>query len=348
MKFLFSIMIVMCHLPGLPSMFGVPQFQSPALAVEFFFIVSGFLMARSGSSELSTGKATLSFILKKYLIVFPVYLFAYILSITVMSLSRGCSVAATARMFFGSVYELLLLENAGLHSFEYYELIVGNGWYLSAMLLAMFLLYPLLHSKRDVFLNVIAPLLAIFILGYLFMEEGTIKFEKGWNGLFCRGMLRAICDISIGCICCNVHEKIRSIAFTRLAKILFTIVEFALYAAAMYGMAVIDYGNWDFFVVLILAIAITISFSKCSYSGYIFRAQIFPWLGKFSLSIYLLHGIWIRLFKDLKMPLSLSEELILVLLLTASSALVCTFLIDLIKGLWKEYGNRIKKYFIEA
>lgn len=76
-RFIFSLLIVFCHMTLCPSFYynDVKWFKSASIGVEFFFILSGFLMAKSSIKGLPIGKATSVFIIRKWMgILQPIYL----------------------------------------------------------------------------------------------------------------------------------------------------------------------------------------------------------------------------------------------------------------------------------
>lgn len=341
-RFIFSLLIVFCHMTLCPSFYynDVKWFKSGSIGVEFFFILSGFLMAKSSIKELPIGKATSVFIIRKWMGILPTYIFAYTVSIIVKYfLNYGSFV----ELFTGSIFEIFFLQMAGLSPIlNNHEYMVGATWYISAMLLVMIILFPLMYKNRDVFFNILAPLFAIAILGYFCSAKGSLEFADGY------GLLRAIAEISLGCVSYNIYLKISKIRATKLLSIICTIVEFSCYMIVLLGAWFVYRGEWDFIAVLLLAIGIIITFSGLSYSGKIFSAPIFLWLGKYSLAIYLNQYIWLRLLQNLNMPLPVWLDITLVMLLTATSSLVCVFVIDFVKDIWNLYKKKITKLFIEG
>ena len=85
--------------------------------------------------------------------------------------------------------------------------LLGHEWYISAMLIAMFVLTPFVIKFRDIFLKYIAPALAFFILALLFHSYGNLNAVGAWIGVFNSGFLRALAEISLGCVCFAVSEK---------------------------------------------------------------------------------------------------------------------------------------------
>ncbi len=343
-RFMFSLLIVCSHFVLLPSAFDgtLIWFKGATIAVEFFFIVSGFLMAKSAGkyNETPTGKATAKYISRKYISILPTYLFAYIVSFFIKAWIYEID---HSTLFAGSFFELFFLQNAGLTGFfETNTVIVSASWYLSAMMITMLILFPLLHSKKDLFLNVLAPIICIFIFFHFATNEGTIKFESGLNSI-----LRASLLLCLGCVCHQICEKIKNLSVTMLLRIILTIVENIGYISIFLLAWAYRRGEWDFIAVIILAVSITISFSGLSLSCYIFKGAFFQWLGKFSLAIYLNHHIWITLLGHLNMPLPIWHEYLLLIALSLSTSLVCVFITDIIKELWSEHGSKVKKLFIK-
>lgn len=89
-RVVFAFLIFACH-TGLLPWWTMEEtlFRSASLGVEFFFILSGFLMLRSAerrpvcTPREEIGPETLRFLGKKWKAIFPVFLFAFVLEIIV-------------------------------------------------------------------------------------------------------------------------------------------------------------------------------------------------------------------------------------------------------------------------
>ena len=88
-RFLFSVLVVGYHLQmGLPG--GIHFFENGCLAVEFFFLLSGYFLARSiekcaSKADLKLLPATFGFMKGKISSVFPAHIFANLLMIVVLA-----------------------------------------------------------------------------------------------------------------------------------------------------------------------------------------------------------------------------------------------------------------------
>lgn len=339
-RFFFSLLIILWHMnlfAWLPSKYS---FKGASIGVEFFFIVSGYLMAKS-SLEYNNdiGTDTIKFILKKVSTIFPYYIFAFVLSIVAENSIIKTDFVTFLKNIGYSVWELFFLRISGLKG-DGINMIVGGSWYLSAMFISMFILFPLIKKNRDLFINVIAPIIVIFTFGYFSQTRGNIKVELEFVGVVPLGLIRALAIISLGCICFAICERLRSLNFDLSGKVFLALVECLCFSSVIVHSYSLERGQIDFINILLLAIAITIVFSQKSIISNYFNSSIFYWLGKLSLALYLNHVCWIRVLNYLNMSYSSEILITLFLLLTFSSSIACIYTVEFMK----ETARKIMKY----
>ena len=346
-RFIFAVLIVIRHSRYIPTYFtnNYDWVKGQSIGVEFFFILSGFLMARSALNyQENTGTSTGKFILKKFLTILPTYLFAHFLSLIMLFIFQPDKFVGA---FTGSFFEVFMLQITGLsqlNGYEYY--IIEVAWYLSAMLLAMLVLFPLLHAKRKLFLNVICPCVTIY-----FMQDKCLNYGRLDTWGFWDCLTRAMAMICLGCIAYNICSHITAANEnkepTKLLKAILTVAEFGFFLVVVVMSFVVDRSKWDFVAVVLLAAAVTISFSGMSWSSKMFSAPIFGWLGKFSLSIYLNHVLWFKILREANMDLTMTQELVISLSLVIASSLLCMFFTDTMIILWRKNREKIKGLFVK-
>ena len=342
MRLLFAAVVVLFHASVLRQPEGFFIMPKGYIGVEFFFLLSGFLMARSAAESYSqnketpVGAATVHFIKRKVLSFYPYYLFAFFVTFLIYpNIFKGPLNSFLLRCE-EALWELLLVKRVG----------VGNGvwlngatWYLSAMVFCMFLIYPLLYKTRDIFVHIIAPVLVVFILGLLY-AEGGLSITGKWFPQHYRSLLRAFAELSMGCvcfeICCNLQKQIPGTT----KRMLFTIAELLCYLTAL-AFAAFWKGDMrmDYFILLVLAVGITISFSGLSYF-YEKKAGAFTgFWGKYSLCLYLCHRGWCWFLKN-KIPRGGDTgKLFLYVLLSTCTALACMITVDGIKCILNKNGR---------
>lgn len=290
-KFLFAVVIVFFHGKNLTDGESY-AFLGGSIGVEFFFIVSGVLMANSaqrmseGQENITLGQDTFRFIKKKILGLMPEIYFAWIIAFLVKHIGEF-SIKGMMKDAIESIGELLFLTESGFMGYRANTVC----WYISAMLLAMLILYPLMRKYKDSFFYIIAPILAIFLFGITYQNWNSLRAPHVWLGYCYKSIVRATMCITIGCICFKISQNMRKITYTSFAKVLWTIVEWGGYGAVLLWSYKHGGGKEDWLLVICMSIAIICSFAQTSITDAFFsRYRIFNWLGEFSFSLFLGHG----------------------------------------------------------
>ncbi len=178
--------------------------------------------------------------------------------------------------------EALCITNVGeLH----YHGNNGITWYICYMLFVMIFLAYLAIKKRDLFVNVLSFIVSIILLGYL----SNIPFHVFTN-TSC--FIRAICGLCFGVVAWNIFNKINEFNDTKKIRICLTVAEVFIYC--IFFFVLIAYGenaDWVFPILLLVPIAVAITFSQKSYVSNLFKAKCLRHLGTISLYFYLNHNI---------------------------------------------------------
>lgn len=298
LRFMFCVIIMMMHSSTFVSEGTKNFFKSRGgLGVEFFFLVSGYLLAVSVAKapalqEGALGKETQRFLGRKIKAVMPNFLVAWGIGYLVTMVTyKDFSPMAWIKKIADTLWELLFLEMAGFGRVR----VNGVDWYISAMLLAMLFLYPLCRKYFSTTIRVTAPLIGIAILGYLFYNCKTTLGVTTYMNIAYRGTLRAIGMICIGISCYPLIEWLKKQTLTKFGKILITFVEAGIYGTVVGYMALADSKTYDFVVILLITAGVVLSFSHQGLLADKFDNRVCLFLGKFSLSIYLGHVYWGRL-----------------------------------------------------
>lgn len=173
-KFIMTINIVALHYWWRPSIISVGNKElafgrTGYYAVVFFFLVSGALLTRTyyyghinQKRENSIGRETQIFIYKKMRRFIPLYILAlsfYILK----DLFVNRSIKSVLENTFYTIPSCLLLghtgfDNKGTYIGGYY---VGASWYLSALIIMILIIYPVLAYNYDLCTKVVAPIVLV-------------------------------------------------------------------------------------------------------------------------------------------------------------------------------------------
>lgn len=347
LKFLFSVMIVLFHGKNLATKESY-LFPGGSIAVEFFFVVSGVLMARAACTyemKENLGKDTFLFIKHKVCGLMPNYYIGFIIAFIVINRNVR-SLSLLLKKIGNAVWEVLLLVNTGLRPFKS----ISNGpvWYLSAMLLAMCVIWPVMRKYKNTFFYVIAPICAVFLMGITFQRWESFGSPANWLGYTSKGTIRAFMGLLLGCTAYQVSEYLKKQDFTRLSKILFSIVEFGGYACIFIVSFFRGRSKADWLLLLILTVCITITVSNVSVWAGWFSYPFFNWLGIFSYSLYLGHGFWSNCMIDLFPDLNYWTRIPYYLLLSFATGLFIHYSSLGLRRLWKNKGSQIRELFVRT
>ena len=331
-RFIFSVIIVFHHSRRLVGNENALFFNG-AYAVEFFFILSGYLLMQSidrvKSSTGSIGKDTFLFIKKKYLSLCPDLFISWILGAAVTIGACGYTFIEAGNFLAGGIWEMGLLHMGGLNP----QGLNSAVWYLSSMLIAMAILYPILRKYKDGGRLVAIPLAVLLLFGYLYAEFGSLRVPFGWTGWTFRGNLRAIADLGLGVICYGATQRFAALPLNHFAKGLLTVAKYGCYAALIAYMYGKQSNVMDFFLLLVIMLAILLTFSRQTLGQQIFNNKFIAFLGKYSLPLYLSHYWWVKVL-NIWLPGSMSameKTIVYMAMALASGGLVMA-----LSALWKK------------
>lgn len=245
-----------------------------------------------GAEANGIGSETLHFILHKIRSFLPEFLIAWWIGFVLIGVVRQYGVLDYLKAFGNDFWELTLVKMSGLFTHG----IDGAMWYLSAMLLGMAILYPLLRTKRDLMAHLVCPLLALFLYGYLCQAEGHPRDPIVWLGLCYKGLVRAIAGLCTGVVICVAVRRLKRFSpsgLTKTGNALAIGVQLLCLLLTIRYMAEQEPSEYDYFYMFLLMVLVLLSFAGFGLESVLGNSQrlhlLSAFLGKYSLSLYLGH-----------------------------------------------------------
>lgn len=290
-KFFLGIAIILHHFNFI--------FLGGYLAVEGFFMITGFLMMNSVYKKQDDAPGTTArFVLHKYLtIALPLFFSAisgfliYELALYQNSLS---SMLPNVKLL---LYEIVPLQIVGYSA--YYA--TGVSWYLASMLISTALLYPLAKKTPESFAYSFCPFAAILIYGFIYAQCGHLSVPYLWvlNGLVNTGLLRGIAGISSGCLLYALVRRSETHKTPTIAmRIFYTILELLGWYALIRLMTTekLAKTSTDFIFVPIMFAVLYLAFSKKTLFALFINHKWTTIFSTFSTYMYLNHYAWAQYF----------------------------------------------------
>lgn len=187
-RFFFMLQICLWHLESCVGMM-----THGYIAVEFFFILSGYLIYKSSIKDNAKGvfDYTWEKIKRFYPEVLIVTLPAFVVSWAILNKS--------ILPLFNSIF---FLQDIGIY---------GGGvnpslWYLNVLLLGGGIIYAILNNNRHLAISIILPLIVLLTYTYILSyNNGGLEM---WGNKYCFHipLWRGIAGLSLGCLLARFHE----------------------------------------------------------------------------------------------------------------------------------------------
>lgn len=285
---IFCLIIMLRHAGYLLGTLDIP-FGGGALGVEFFFLVSGYLMMAGIQKRLDTptthlANETIQFVGKKISGFYPEMVVAYIIGFVFESVALGLDFDGVVRLFAKNPFEVLLLRMAGFGS----NSINGVVWYLQSMILCMLILYPLIRKYPDMMKKIVMPLTAFLLLGWLSRNYGDLRDPNLWIGFTFKGNVRAMAELCLGAVIYPIVQWLKTFRFNTFFRVGLTVVKWSCWLL-LFAYMWRENTRYDFLFCFVFAVAVTLAFSQQCIDTKLYQNRFVYWLGKMSLPYFLSH-----------------------------------------------------------
>ena len=244
-------------------------------------------------------------------------------------------------MAFGGIFEYLLIFHTGLA----YGVLNYATWYLSSMVIAMMILYPLVRKYQDTMVKIVMPLMIVFISGFLIYCFGNFRSPSVWICFVNKGFLRAICELSLGMELYFVARRIRLLPLNKLSRMLLTIGKWLCWIALIWYMTK-EKANYDAFFLLVCSVAVILAFSGQCLDAELYQKKTILFLGKFSLPLYLNHYYFAdELRKLLPEPMEKAELVAIYIVVSFFAAGVIMYVSNYLRKNAVQITRMLKKMF---
>ena len=295
------------------------------IAVEFFFLLSGFWLAEGVSSGKYTStpwKYEWNRISKLY----PHIIFSFVVFYLYLIIHKDLSLGGILSVPVGHLNEIVPF----IFPFSVKEIFGGNYnfpvWYVNVLITVSLVIYYLLKYHRTFFLNIFAPIAALLSYFYMFnnnkdLNAGAYIFGKALNEQYLLG-LGGMCLGSLGYF---IVLKMKSMHFSILAYIFFRIIEYGTFSLVIILSFLFGPTKLDWLYVLLLFWALIVMNIYDGEHRIISRLPLVNFFSSISYAIYLNHSLLILIHNDICSEWSVRIMVIYIVVLVVYSTLTTWF-----------------------
>lgn len=269
------------------------------LGVDFFFILSGYLMLQTYEKKRLT---PYKFIIHKIRSIYPYYISSFLIlyiwtwASSVFSQNIISPIDGVKQFMLGLFdykWEMMMLHMSEIGQKMYLNF---PTWYISTMLICTFIAYAFIDRDKRFFLTVISPIVIFVGGGYLANKNGTNLIWYDYNGLLNIGWIRGMVDICLGTISYEIVKCIKQLRKSR--NTILRYLELACVGRVIYTIVTHANGRNDFFDLFVFSALIICAFISETKLDEFLDNPVSNWLGKMSLALYLNQAlcisVWIK------------------------------------------------------
>ena len=316
-RFLFMLVICVFHIIAQYRGFErFPYLHGGYLGVEFFFMVSGFFLAKQLDDTEKTAdvvQQSLGILLRKIKKLYPAFFISFIAyTMWWIYAQQFGTVVNFIDYLFENIYSLLLLNGLGIPNTKAFA---GNMWYLSSLVIATYFFVFLALKLKDTFFGFIIPFVCTVCFAYTGYLHGSLSVQELWIGCFYGGVWRGFCELCMGGGYYLITKYIflpRNIFVNVVCGVLELFSLWGLFRCFNKG-----FSPEDFKVLIYFGILIFCTHKQRGLMHFVCSLKIanpFVWLGQITYEMYLIHLIFTSLL-TMRFP-NRSLKLILPLFLT--------------------------------
>ncbi|MFF7710793.1 acyltransferase family protein [Pseudomonas sp. NPDC007930] len=285
-----AVAVVMFHTYVVQSIAELEFFKNAYLFVEFFFILSGFVLMHSYGQRLNSAQGLKDFVISRSARLLPLHwamLLVYLLLESGRKLAELKGFTFNDPAFSGATAPAEILPNALLLQSWLNSAITGSfnypAWSISIEYYLYLLFGALALLARRAALKAFAALaLAAFVT--LWHGESWAKLEI-FRGLSC---------FFAGACLYGLYERIKGLSFYGLD---FNLLEIAC-LLGVYRLLVTPMAHKGVWVSLLFCGVILVFAFERGVVSRLLRQRVFAWLGMLSFSIYLTHAAVLFVYKS--------------------------------------------------
>ena len=217
------------------------------------------------------------------------------------------------------------------------------------MIIGMLVIYPLAKKYKKNFSWVIAPLIVIFVGGYMIKTAPSLRDAKAWIVFTTVGNAKAIFELAAGCIVYEISEWLKTISFTKIGKFTLSLIGTLSFAFVIsVNLLKNDVRSFDWLFIMCLMVGVAIAFSEQTLFFNLADNRLFFFLEKVSAPLFLNNFVFIKITNEFApfCQMAWADKCKLVFVGAILLSVVELYIIDGIQAVWRKIKKPVKGIFI--
>ncbi len=283
-----ALLVSLLHMQVLSDFGTLPFFKNSFLFVDFFFVLSGFVIAANYEERLATGFGLGRFMLLRFGRLYPLYfvmLLAFVgFELLQVALPAFGAMGSSApfsppRQSIDTIVSSIFL----LQTFHIYDFLTWNtpGWSIATefwtyLVFGLVIVYfPRIRS--------VLFLVAIFAGSFFLLFASP----HGMNTTYDFGMIRCVVGFSTGVLSHWIWRKY--LAKIQIDKLIASFIEFAILGITIAFISYLGLSSSALLAPLVFAAAVLVFAKEAGILSQVLHHKFFQLLGTLSYSIYMVH-----------------------------------------------------------
>jgi peptidoglycan/LPS O-acetylase OafA/YrhL len=297
------------------------------VAVDFFFVLSGFVITQSvlNSKSLNIDSFLSRFVVGRIARLFPLYIFVFVISIIMLFITHKLKIDA----FFYYFISFFLLQSIGLDSGAreiFSDTPIGIGWSLSVEFWIGILFFSLVFILRYRIVLLAYTCLALSFLGLVlifnFSPSMDVNFQKLF-GFVSFGSIRGTIGFSCGTVSYIVYSKFN---LGVLSRKLIGILEVFTMVLIIFFIYMSEDKNNLFIAPFLGGIFLFLIATESGLIGKLLTINFFDNFRRISYSVYLIHPILVFFWRYYNIPFTHQLSLIYIIMVYVLATITYKFI----------------------
>ena len=343
-RFIYSLLVLGYHVQFSYDDEKVDIFENGALAVEYYFLLSGYFLSRSlekisRDEKNNIFKKTFYFMKNKITALLNVHVVCIVAILIVIA---ACDSKNWVDKFLNGLPSIFLVHMIIVWTGDFDKALIIPEWYLSAMLICMLFMVPIFLLLSKKLKGIYSTLILLGIVALIAIISGfSTKWGFNENLLY---DIRAWGEMCLGMLSNYLSIYLKSKEFGSCLLLITKISEIIFYVTpAILGIVPINKNKQPILMVVTMVCifcAVTITFTE---KGNMIKSEkvnyVFGYLGALSLPIYLIHPVLISLIDYVDDDMPRWEKYVIVFPVTLVLAFIYRIVADFLNKKIKERND---------